>query len=121
MKNNFNFKKKPYHLDATDIPAGRLAAKTATILIGKQQVNWQPRLDLGDYVIIENIEKIKFTGKKYQQKKYYRTSGYLGGLKVEKLSILFKKNPAAVFKKIVFNMLPNNKLRNRRIKRLIIK
>jgi len=112
---------KIYKFDATNIPAGRLAAKTAKILIGKRQINWQANIDLGDKVIITNLKNIKFTGKKLNQKKYYRTSGYVGGLKSEELKNVFKKTPARVFKKIVSGMLPNNRLKKYRIRRLIIK
>lgn len=113
--------RKTYQFDAVKISAGRLAAMTAKILIGKNKVDFQSHLDQGDFVQIKNITKLKFTGKKLKQKKYYRVSGYLGGIKFERLEELLRKSPSQLFKKMVYNMLPNNKLRKQRLKRLIIK
>lgn len=123
MQNKIKSKisRKTHYLDAEKMSAGRLASLTANLLIGKQKPNWQPQLDIGDFVEIKNVEKLKFTGKKIKQKLYYRASGYLGGLKSEKLEDLIKKDPAKLFRKIVYNMLPKNKLRTPRLKRLIIK
>lgn len=113
--------KKLYYFDAAKQPAGRLASQVTKILIGKHQLNYLPYCQSNDIVIIKNINQLKFTGKKIIQKKYYRTSGYLGGLKVEKLQDLLKNNPIKVFRQIVYLMLPKNKLRKLRIKKLIIK
>jgi len=113
--------RKTYQFDAGKISAGRLAAITAKILIGKNKVDFQSHLDQGDFVQIKNITKLNFTGKKLKQKKYYRVSGYLGGIKFERLEELLKKSPGQLFKKMVYNMLPHNKLRKQRLKRLIIK
>ncbi len=73
---------------------------------------------MGDIVIVKNVAQLKFTGKKMEQKKYYRHSGYPGGLKEISLGKLFEKNSAQVFKKAVWGMLPKNKLRAKMIKRL---
>lgn len=123
MNKNPNKKliRKTHCLDAANKTAGRLASQAAKLLMGKNKTNWQPYLDIGDFVEIENIKKINFSGKKTKQKLYYRVSGYLGGLKSEKLENLIKKDPAKLFNKIVSNMLPKNKLRSPRLKRLKIK
>lgn len=112
--------KKIQKIDATDKVVGRLATKIAQILMGKDKPDYQPNLDKGDLVMVENVDKMKFTGKKLEQKLYYRHSGYPGGLKEEKMGVVFKKNPAEVLKKAVWNMLPKNKLRKPRIKKLKI-
>jgi large subunit ribosomal protein L13 len=113
--------RKVHHLDAENNTAGRLASLAAILLMGKHKSDWQPHLDIGDFVEIENIKKINFSGKKLKQKIYYRVSGYLGGIKSEKLEDLIKKDPGKLFKKIVYNMLPKNRLRSPRLKRLKIK
>ena len=113
--------RKTHTINAEGEPLGRLASKIALLLRGKHKKDFQPHKDMGDFVVVENIEKMKITGKKMQQRKYYRHSGYLGGLKEISLSMLFKKDPAEVLKKAVWGMLPKNKLRARMIKRLKIK
>lgn len=109
---------KTYTIDATGRPLGRLASEIAVILIGKHKTDFVPYKDSGDVVLVKNIEKIKFTGKKLEQKKYYHYTGYPGGLKVKKLKELFEKTPKVVLIKAVNRMLPKNKLRKFRIKRL---
>ncbi|MCX6759273.1 MAG: 50S ribosomal protein L13 [Candidatus Nealsonbacteria bacterium] len=105
-------------IDAAEKVLGRLAAEIAVLLRGKHKSDFAPYKDIGDVVIVKNVARLKFTGKKMEQKKYYRHSGYLGGLKEISLKKLFEKNPSEVFKKAVFGMLPNNKLRAKMIKRL---
>lgn len=109
-----------FRIDATDKVLGRLASEVAVLLRGKNKATFQPHLDSGNEVIISNAAKIKITGRKLGQKKYYHYSGYPGGLKERKLADLFKKNPAMVLKKAIWNMLPKNKLRAKMIKRLKI-
>ena len=113
--------RKTQQIDATNQSVGRLASQIALILRGKNKINFTPQVDNGDFVVVSNIDKLKFTGKKLEQKKYYRHSGYPGGLKTTKLSELYKTQPAEVLKKAVFKMLPKNRLRNNMIKRLTIK
>jgi len=113
--------RKTQQIDATNQSVGRLASQIALILRGKNKVNFSPQVDNGDFVVVANIDKLKFTGKKLEQKKYYRHSGYPGGLKVTKLSQLYKTQPAEILKKAVFKMLPKNRLRNNMIKRLTVK
>jgi large subunit ribosomal protein L13 len=97
---------------------GRLASEIAILLRGKCKPDFVPYKDMGDIVIVKNVEKIRVTGKKMEQKKYFHHSGYLGGLKERSFKSLFKKDPAEILRKAVFGMLPNNKLRAKIIKRL---
>lgn len=113
-------KRKTHIIDASDKIPGRLAAKIAILLQGKHKSDFAPNKDMGDIVLVKNVKKLKIGQKKSEQKKYYRHSGYLGGLKEISLSELFEKNPNEVLKKAVFGMLPKNKLRVRMIKRLKI-
>jgi large subunit ribosomal protein L13 len=110
--------RKTHTIDAAGKVLGRLASEIAVLLRGKQKPDFVPYKDMGDFVVVKNVEKIKITGKKLEQKKYYRHSGYLGGLKEIPLKTLFKERPAEVFKKAVLGMLPKNKLRAKMIKRL---
>ena len=114
-------KRKLHKIDATNQATGRLATHIATILRGKNKPEFQPNIDAGDIVEVANVDKLKFTGKKLEQKKYFSYSGYPGGLKEKKLADLKKNNPAYILKHAVKEMLPDNKLRNGMIKRLIIK
>jgi large subunit ribosomal protein L13 len=110
--------RKKHTIDATGKVLGRLAAEVAVLLRGKHKPNFVHHQDLGDFVVVKNIEKIKFTGKKFKNKKYYHHSGYLGGLKEISLEKLFKKNPGRVLRMAVWGMLPKNKMRAKIIKRL---
>ncbi len=112
--------RKTHIIDATNKVLGRLATQIAILLRGKHKPDFVPNKDMGDFIVVKNIEKIKITGKKMEQKKYFHHSGYLGGLKEISLKKLFEKEPREVFKKAVFGMLPKNKLRAVQIKRLKI-
>jgi len=112
---------KTHIIDASDKSLGRLATKIANLLRGKHKPDFVPYKDVGDFVVVKNIKKIKFTGKKLEKKKYYHHSGYLGGLKEIPLKKIFQKNPQAVLKKAVWGMLPKNKLRAQIIKKLKFK
>jgi len=109
---------KTHLIDATNKPLGRLATEIAILLRGKYKVDFVPYKDMGDIVIVKNVDKIKLTGKKLSKKKYYKHTGYTGHLKEIPLERLFKKNPELVLRKAVYGMLPKNKLRDRIIKRL---
>ncbi len=111
-------KRKTHIIDATNKALGRLASRISVLLQGKDEPGFRPHEDMGAVVIVKNVEKIKITPKKLKQKKYYRHSGFLGGLKETPLEKVFKKNPAEVLRRAVFGMLPKNKLRAKRIKRL---
>lgn len=107
-------------IDAKNRPLGRLAVEIAVILRGKHKESFAPHKDTGDFVVVKNIEDISFTGKKRNEKIYYRHTGYLGGLKEKPLKKLFKESPEEVLKKAVFGMVPKNKLRQKQMKRLKI-
>ena len=112
--------RKTHIIDATDKVLGRLATEIAILLRGKYKPNFVPYKDIGDFVVVKNVNKIRLTGKKLEQKIYYHHTGYLGGLKETPLKKLFERNPGEILKKAVFGMLPKNKLRVRQIKRLKI-
>ena len=111
-------KRNTQTIDAQGKVLGRLATEIAVLLRGKNKSDFQPNQDTGDFVVVKNVEKIKVTGRKMEQKKYYSHSGYPGSLKKISLSEAFEKSPADVFKRAVFGMLPKNKLRAEQIKRL---
>lgn len=110
--------RKIFTIDANGKILGKLAVHIAILLRGKHKASFEPYKDMGDFVVVKNIDKIKFTGKKIKKKIYYHHTGYLGGLKSITLGKLFEKNPAEVLKKAVFGMLSKNKLRAKQIKRL---
>lgn len=114
-------KRQTHTIDATNKPLGRLAAQIAILLRGKHKPDFIPYQDVGDFVMVKNIEKIKVTGKKMKQKIYYHYSGYPGGLKEIPMETLFKRNPREVLRKAIWGMLPKNKLRAKMIKRLQFK
>jgi len=105
-------------IDAEGQSLGRLASKISLILQGKNKPSYLSYKDEGDIVEIKNVEKIKITGRKMEDKYYYRYSGYPGGLKKKKVGEVFAKDPKEVLKRAVYNMLPKNKLRKERMKRL---
>lgn len=119
MINKINREKHSF--DAAGEIAGRLASKIAYLLMGKNVVGYRPNIDAGAEVEVSNINKLKFSGKKLLTEVKYHHSQHPGGLKSAPLAKLFKENPGLVFKKIVYNMLPKNKLRPEMIKRLNIK
>ena len=110
--------RKTHTIDVTGKVLGRIATEIAVLLRGKNKPDFVPYKDMGDFVIIKNVDKIKVTGKKMEKKKYYHHSGYLGGLKEIPLKKLFAKSPAEVLRKAVWGMLPDNTLRAEQIKRL---
>ena len=107
-------------LDAKDETLGRLSSKIASILMGKNKAQYTPHNDLGDYVVVVNAEKIKVTGNKNTQKRYYRHTGYPGGLKSFTFSEIIEKDPENIILKAVKGMLPKNKLSNSMISKLKI-
>ncbi len=113
-------KRDTHTIDAAGKILGRLATKIAILLRGKHRPDFVPNQDMGDFVVVKNVDKIKFTGKKMEQKKYYRHSGYIGSLKETPLKKIFERDPGKVLKIAVFGMLPKNKLRSKQIKRLKI-
>ena len=113
-----DIKREWYVVDATGQTLGRLATKIATILRGKHKPIYTPHMDCGDYVIVINADKIRVTGKKLDQKVYYRHSGYPGGLKSITLREQLRKHPTRVIQAAVRGMLPKNRLGRRMIKKL---
>jgi large subunit ribosomal protein L13 len=99
-----------YVIDAEDQILGRVATEVARILRGKHKPQFTPHMDTGDFVIVVNADKIKVTGKKLEQKIYYRHSGYLGGLKEESLEKVLATKPTKAIERAVKGMLPHNKL-----------
>ncbi|GAB3961423.1 50S ribosomal protein L13 [Actinoallomurus acanthiterrae] len=97
-------------IDATDVVLGRLASQVATLLRGKHKPIYAPHLDTGDFVIIINADKVALSGKKLEQKKAYRHSGYPGGLRSIGYGELMKKNPERAVEKAIKGMLPKNSL-----------
>jgi len=110
--------RKTHKIDASGMAVGRIATQVALILRGKNKASFVPYLDMGDNVIVENASKLKFSGKKLDQKEYYHHTGYPGGLKTTKMKDL---KPEEIVKRAVWNMLPKNKLRDIVIKRLVVK
>lgn len=111
--------RKWYVIDADGKTLGRLATQIASILRGKHKPIYTPHVDTGDYVIVVNAEKIHLTGKKLQDKKYYRHSGYPGGLKVcTAAELLSSGRPERVLKLAVWGMLPHNRLGRKMFKKL---
>jgi|CXWK01.1.fsa_nt_gi large subunit ribosomal protein L13 len=112
---------RSWHLvDAKNQTLGRLAGSIANALMGKSKVNYVPYLDMGDYVVVTNVSKIKVSGRKAEQKKYYSHSGYPGGLRTQTYADLTKTNPQEIIKHAIKGMLPNNKLRSKMLKKLFI-
>ena len=97
-------------VDAAGQTLGRLATEVATLLRGKHKPTYSPHLNMGDYVVVVNAKKVRVTGRKRQQKMYYRHSMYPGGLKVESLEKLLARQPRRVIEHAVKGMLPHNRL-----------
>jgi large subunit ribosomal protein L13 len=113
-----DIKREWYVVDAQGKTLGRLASKIAQILRGKHKPIYVPHLDCGDYVIVVNAEKVQITGKKLDQKFYYRHSGYPGGIKSINLRDQLQKYPTRVLEAAVRGMLPKNRLGRAMIKKL---
>jgi large subunit ribosomal protein L13 len=113
--------RKVHKIDAEGQVLGRLATQIASILRGKHKPEFQAHIDGGDVVEVINVDKIKITGKKLEQKKYFSHSGYPGGLKEKKMGDVFESNPGEVLRRAVKKMISSTKLRNDMMKRLIIR
>lgn len=111
--------KREWHLiNAKSQVLGRMASDIVKYLTGKHKVNYVPHLDMGDYVVVLNAEKVKVTGRKEKQKVYYRHSGYPGGFKKIAYLKLKKEQPEKIIQLAVKRMLPGNRLRDKRMVRL---
>jgi large subunit ribosomal protein L13 len=113
--------KRGWHLiDAQERSLGRVASEIAQLLMGKSKPYFVRNLDCGDYVVVINAKAVKATGKKEEQKKYYRHSGYPGGFKVETLKELRARKPEQIITHAVKGMLPDNRLQDRMMTRLYV-
>ena len=111
--------KREWHLvDVNEKILGRVATEIALLLMGKSKANFVKNLDCGDYVVVVNAKKIKVTGNKETQKKYFRHSGYPGGFKAEAFDKLLERKPEEVIRHAVSGMLPQTKLKAQMLKRL---
>ncbi len=97
-------------LDAADHTLGRMASQVASLLMGKHKPDFSKHLDMGDFVVVVNAAKVRITGNKLQDKKYYRHSGYMGGLKTIPLARMMERRPERVIEMAVRGMLPRNRL-----------
>jgi len=118
MARSEDFEKKWYIIDGEGKTVGRLSTKIARLLRGKEKPQFTPHADIGDFVIVVNADKVNFTGKKWEQKKYYWHTGYPGGIKSITAEDLAKKKPEEILRKAVWGMLPKNKMQDKLISRL---
>ena len=109
-----------FEIDAKNAVVGRLATIISKIIRGKNKNTFTPHMDHGDFVVVKNIEKIKFTGKKFQNKKYYRHTGYPGGIKETTPEKLYEKKPTESLKLAVQRMLPGGALGKKQLSKLKI-
>ena len=109
-----------YIIDGTNAVIGRLATIIAKIIRGKHKTTFTPHMDHGDFVVVKNVENIKFTGKKFENKKYYRHSGHPGGIKEITPKNLYKKKPGEALKLAVKRMLPGGPLAKKQLTKLKI-
>ena len=105
-------------VDADGVVLGRLASKVSQVLRGKHKPMWAPHMDVGDFVVIVNADKVKVTGRKAEQKKYYRHSGYPGGLKVTPFKAMLEAKPEFIIENAVKGMLPHNRLGRKMLRKL---
>ena len=111
---------KWYEIDAKNAVVGRLAAIITKILRGKNSTKYTPHMDHGDFVVVKNIEHIKFTGNKFEKKKYYRHTGYPGGIKETTPEKIIDKKPEEILKLAVKRMLPSGPLAKKQLTKLKI-
>ena len=111
---------KWYEIDAKNVVVGRLATIISKILRGKNKPTYTPHMDNGDFVVVKNIEHIKFTGKKFQNKKYFKHTGYPGGIKITTPEKLHVKKPGEALKLAVRRMLPGGALAKKQLTKLKI-
>ena len=109
-----------YEIDAKNAVVGRLAAIITKIIRGKNKTNYTPHMDHGDFVVVKNIEQVRFTGKKFENKKYFRHTGYPGGIKETTPEKLHSKKPGEVLKLAVKRMLPGGVLGKKQLNKLKI-
>ena len=109
-----------YVVDGTNQTVGRMCAKIASVLRGKNKAYYTPHVDCGDFVIVTNASKVVFSGNKFEDKEYLTFSGYPGGQKAETAESLLKRRPEAVIEKAIKGMLPKNRLGRQMYKKLFV-
>lgn len=107
-----------HEIDVSNQSMGRVATQIANLLRGKHKRDFTPHMDMGDFVVAVNVDKMKFTGRKIEQKKYYSHSGYLGGLKTKTLKDEIVRSPETVLRKAVWSMIDDIKFRKTILSRL---
>ena len=117
---NSEIKSNWYEIDAKNAVVGRLATVISKIIRGKNKSTYTPHMDHGDFVVVKNVEQVKFTGKKFQDKKYYRHTGYPGGIKITTPEKLHDKKPGESLKLAVKRMLPGGVLGRKQLTKLKI-
>ena len=120
MASPATIERKWYVVDATEMTLGRLASEVAKVLRGKNKPTFTPHLDTGDYVIVVNAEKVSVTGRKLDQKIYYRHSEYVGGMKETTLREMMAKKPEKVVELAIKGMLPKGPLGRQMYKKLFV-
>lgn len=113
-------KRNWFVIDAKGLALGRVATRAAVILRGKHKRNYSPNMEMGDFVVIINAELIKYSGRKIEQKKYIRHTGYPGGIKSVSLKKLKKDDPTEPIRRAIIGMIPDNRLKQNQIKRIKI-
>jgi len=113
-------KREKHTIDASGIVLGKLATQVAVLLRGKNKPGYAPNVDAGDYVVVKNFKNVKITGNKMETEINYHYTGHMGGLKEETWNDVMAKDPAQLLRRAVYRMLPDNKLRDRMIKRLSV-
>jgi len=122
--NTFSLRKEDvthrwYLVDAAGQPLGRLASRVAQVLRGKHKPTFTPHLNCGDCVIVINAEQIKLTGRKTEQKRYFRHTGYMGHERFTPVKVLLAKHPERVIEKAVWGMLPKTTLSRQKVKQML--
>ena len=107
-----------HEIDASSLSMGRVATQIANLLRGKHKRDFTPHMDMGDFVVVVNVDKMKFTGRKIEQKKYYHHSGFLGGLKTKALKDEIVRSPETVLRKAVWSMIDDIKFRKTILSRM---
>ncbi len=115
---NEDAERKWYVVDAENQTLGRLATQIATVLRGKHKATFTPHTDQGDFVVVINADKVKMSGKKWQEKLYSRHTGYFGGLKQLRAEEVLSKDPSHILRSAVAGMLPKNRLADKLIQKL---
>jgi large subunit ribosomal protein L13 len=118
--NAASVQRKWHVVDGTNQTVGRMCSRIAAVLRGKNKAYYTPHVDCGDYIIVINADKVKFTGNKLEEKEYQTFSGYPGGQKAETAKNLLKRRPDAVIERAVKGMLPKNRLGRKMIKKLFV-